>query len=587
MRRFLLSGVLALLAAFWAVCALAEEARPLALPQAAAAKPGTTAPAVVRVKLDDTLRLEGNYAHAFEDLTSKKDSFIKLRNALAPELCVGRFRFGTRLELTYYPNSLVERPGDSTGNNGIFGKYDADDNKLGTIVSRNDLRFEKVYGVYESPSLRVELGDSYTTFGRGLVLSMRKRGEDEIDNTLRGGKIDYRFKNYGLTLVGGLTNVLNFDSTRERMRADPNDFIGGLRLEGRFLDLFTLGLQGVEAVYGATMSSETRSFLREKRSTLAGLTLDFPLIAKVLALYAEADYLYREERVVSRDTKGYEGRGKHGYGLYASVNAYIRDLTLTGEYKLYHDFIFRPGRGSNTYSGQTKTMKFEVYDDILYNDQPTLERQDLDLSGTYYNDQGARLKLEYNVRATNTRPYAALYYDRREDPDYGTTDNRTWHAYGGVTQYFGPIEFIADLGYRDERDQNAGRVLKRYSHAKLSIVGPLVPGHTLGFEGQYLRKDEASKRHASDIEDFVLTYTMARAFSLSFFYTLEHQDYLPSDNGDSWHHLFAGEIRSRFSQSVEFSIFGGQIREGVRCYGGACKKIPAFEGVKGKLIVHL
>ena len=232
-------------------------------------------------------------------------------------------------------------------------------------------------------------------------------------------------------------------------------------------------------------------------------------------------------------------------------------------------------------------MSFESYDDILYNDQPTLERQDLDLAGTYYDDQGGRLKLEYALAATNTRPYLAAYYDRRHDPDHDTRDNQTWHLYGGMTQYFGRTELILDGGFRDERDRTRDVGLKRLAHAKLSLAGPVAPGHTLGLEAQYLRKDEVAARHAADIGDFVLSYTLSRVFSASFFYTLEFRDYLPSEGGDSWHHLFAAEIRSRFSSTVEFSLFGGQIREGVRCYGGACKKIPAFEGVKGRLIFHL
>ena len=93
------------------------------------------------------------------------------------------------------------------------------------------------------------LGDFYVSFGRGMVLSIRKIDELGIDTTLLGGKFVYHEGNrVAATLVARRhqhaerrrgdrpTSRDPPESTFLRPVPAPRDFIGGARVEYRFFD---------------------------------------------------------------------------------------------------------------------------------------------------------------------------------------------------------------------------------------------------------------------------------------------------------------------------------------------------------------
>ena len=173
---------------------------------------------------------------------------------------------------------------------------------------------------------------------------------------------------------------------------------------------------------------------------------------------------------------------------------------------------------------------------------------------------------------------------------FGTSENlqgdRIWHAYAGLTQYIKNAELVFDAGYRDEIDSDTGQELLETLHAKISASVPVAARHVLNGEVFYIRKDNQLFRQLEQDVDLTVGYTFRRAFALSFLYTLQQFDYLPDQGEDSTDHYLAGEIRSMFSDTIELSVFGGQVRGSYRCYGGFCRKIPPFEGVKGRITLR-
>ena len=88
-----------------------------------------------------------------------------------------------------------------------------------TLRSRfcqNPFYVEKWGIEYNGRTVEAVLGDFYVSFGRGMVLSIRKIDELGIDTTLRGGKLVYHEDRVAATLVLGVTNMQNVDEATGR-----------------------------------------------------------------------------------------------------------------------------------------------------------------------------------------------------------------------------------------------------------------------------------------------------------------------------------------------------------------------------------
>ncbi len=578
LRPALIRLLLPLLLLF-CICALPGEAHAFKITDAGG-KPLT-------LDLENITGVEWHNNHRFDGSgLIDSDDFAKINVRITADLHWDPLLLGLRLEGTGYPDALLRKaPGSQA-----------------ETLSDNDLRAEKYYFVYSDGAFRLDLGDYYVTFGRGLALSMRRSGDGELDNTLRGVKFEYSSEGTHLAVLGGLSNIINIDPVNQTPQSDPYDLILGMRAEQRLADLFSIGAHAVHARYGIAESAYRRSFIPEQETSVLGVSLEFPDIMEHASFYAEYDHMLRYARKLNQELSDSYSVSDSGDAVYASASFYAGDFTLTAEYKLYQDFIFRRGRTKLSYDlpdTQTAPDGLDFFEDIYYNNAPNLERPDIEFGRDYGNDHGCRLRAEYNSTGTGTVPYAVGYFTVNKWQDQGASSlggfgtfepgfkgDRIYHVYGGVTQYVRDWELFIDGGFRDETSRDTGDGIKRVMHLKSGFSGPLAARHVLGFESFIIRRDYMVLKQLEDDYDFTLSYDFTGWFALSFFYTLQFLDFVPSAGDDELKHFFAGEIATRFSDIVEFSIFGGQIRESYRCYGGFCRKVPPFEGVKGKLRIH-
>ena len=150
---------------------------------------------------------------------------------------------------------------------------------------------------YTGRTVEATLGDFYVSFGRGLVLSIRKLDELGIDTTLRGGKLVYHEDRVAATLVLGVTNIQNVDEATGRFvarlpaRGDllrpvaaPHDFIGGARVEYRFLDRVNVGAARGRRRAGARRHAASQ---RHDSYFMYGGTVDAPRLSRWLGVYFE------------------------------------------------------------------------------------------------------------------------------------------------------------------------------------------------------------------------------------------------------------------------------------------------------------
>jgi|GEM_PF-5899620 len=549
----------------------------------------------VILDLENVLGVEWHNNHKLEanNPRLKSDDYLKISESLLARLRWGKFSIGLEMEGLYYPDKLMEIKILSAPNTPNPSYQE-------TAVSDNSFNLNRYYLTYNSKLLKIDVGDYYVTLGRGLALSMRKEGENEVNNTLRGGKVELRYKDTRATALAGFANVLNIDPNHERTQSDPFDLISAFRVEQRLAKYFSLGTHFVNAKFGALESGSKQQFIADKETYIAGGSLEIPDIADYLSFYFEGNYIYRNGRKVNSSIDGYDDVNDDGFGLYGNVSLYVDRFTLTAEYKNYNDFLFRRARAKIDYLTEEDTQaldSLEFFEDIYYNNVPNLELKDIETNRDYGNDHGGRVKAEYNFEESGTVPYLVGYFTFNQHSggsnalgglggDSDAKWDRIWHVYGGLTQYIGSYEIYANGGYRNEYSRENERKILDLIHVKAGATIPLVQDHTLTLEAFFQRKNSELLGEKEYDLDLTLGYAFSRYISLSFLYTLQKKDFDAGLADDFTEHFIAGEIRSTPVSWMDISIFGGQVRESQRCYGGFCRQVPAFEGVKGKVKIR-
>ena len=578
-RRFLLT--LCLLAAFL----------PLAVEAGMPVPDADGRPLVVNVESASLADWYLNYKEDDQARNIRPDDYVKLHERLKMDLTWAPWFAGVRLDGYYYPDPLVVKA--RSGSNGWSS----------SPYSQNAFRPEKVYIGFDDDPLKVTLGDFYQTLGRGLALSMVRRSEDFYDNTLRGTRVEFHKERTRALAFAGLTNTLNVDLVTEKAGPDPNDLIGGLRVEQGFGKVAVVGLHATATQFAALLTPEQRRFVVEDKTLIWGGNIEFPEIAETVTLYFEGAYMQRGGRKSDpRDTSAVLPVSMNGFGLYGSANAHVADLTLLAEGKYYDSFQFRrykdPLQLTDPATGRSRPPPpgANFADDVWYNDPPNLEKEDVELKRNDGAASGFRVRADYDVKAWGARPYANFYYSRNRaqklNPStaggFGETverGDRIWHAYGGLTQTAGPVEIIAEGGYRDEYRDETSEPLENVTHAKAAVKAAVAPKHSITGEGAYrLKREKALPVRTTNEFDGTLSYSFSGWFSASFLYTFQAYDFPPAQGQSTSESYFAGEVKSDFADWVEIALFGGEVKAGYRCFGGICRRIPKFEGLKARLV---
>ena len=136
--------------------------------------------------------------------------FVDIQSRLNVDLGWRRFRAFTRFDTAAYS----DRPAGA-----LRARRDHAVN-LRSRFCQNPFYVEKWGIEYNGRAVEAVLGDFYVSFGRGMVLSIRKIDELGIDTTLRGGKFVYHEVDVAATLVLGVTNMQNVDEATGRTISD-------------------------------------------------------------------------------------------------------------------------------------------------------------------------------------------------------------------------------------------------------------------------------------------------------------------------------------------------------------------------------
>ena len=282
---------------------------------------------------------------------------------------------------------------------------------------------EKIGASRDGRLLRLDLGDFYATFGRGMALRIRKIDELGVDTTLLGAKARLRTDPLELTVLSGLSNPTNLDGVNEHEVVGVLDWISGLELKWRASSCATLGFHAVTMLFDLDKSVGAETLI-------AGLTLDLPMVLPFLNFYAELD------------VKGWgDFLGFHSLAGYASAQASWQNLTWLLEVKHYDDY--------SLVSGDTAGLSGEKLFRIEYVKPPTLEPDDTEISNNQ-NLTGAHTRIDHRPFGGATMLYVSFAGFLAQDLlDVGK--RAIYHARAGVEQVFlATGRFQLEGGFREE-----------------------------------------------------------------------------------------------------------------------------------------
>jgi len=486
--------------------------------------------------------------------------FADLVNRLNIDLSWRRFRLWTRFDTAAYMYCPDGACGpDATTQFVLRSRY-----------CQKPFYGEKVALEYVGRNLEVTLGDFYVSFGRGLVLSIRKLDELGIDTTLRGGKLIYRSGNFGMTLVAGFTNIQNVDQATGRYVDDPNDFVAGGRTEYRFLDKVNLGLHVVGGIQSRA-SGSTEPSRRDSRLMYGGST-DAPKMTRWLAVYLEG----AGQLVTEAD------RRNSGLALYGALTGYFGAVAVLLEAKYYKDY--QPWHAS-------VPSAFVEFSPISYLQPPTAERIVTELPAPIFSVGGIRGRADWRV-SPKLQLFASTAYF--EDDSVATQPLRFHDPYGGAEIRWdnGSSHAFLSGGFRYEQDRTSGAMHQEIGHAEWDFTQHLPRGLSVETQGFVLIRREDLVIDTSSTGQI----THPRWTEGTAYVALKWTPYLIAAAGYEWttrpsadktQHFFNGSLQWNITTASSLRVFVGGNRGGLRCISGICRDFPAFSGARLELVVRL
>lgn len=476
--------------------------------------------------------------------------FTDWLNRFQVDLAWQDFTAMARLDTTLYVNPPVAAAGDLRIARLLRDRY------------QNRAELEKVAVGYGGKHLELTLGDAYVTYGRGLILAIRKYDELGVDTTVRGLSATGHLGGLNVNGTAGITNIINVDAATGRSADDPSDRLAAARAEYRFGTWVVPGVDIAHVQYAHNFSPTPQSH-GDHVTSYSG-TLELPNLADHGTLYLE----YAKQR-------GRVGDGKQdSTAFYASGSAYLGPATLLLEYKNYrHDPPVATSLDAFRYPELALTD--------FYTAPPTLERvQQAVLNNSDVTGPHARLEVQ---AASGVAPFLSMA--GFDDRVYRV---RIYDPYAGVELRWQEGKSRASLsgGYRTSRYQDgpqAGQSFQDNLHAEYDVNQSLGGPYSIELDGLHQSHVDhiGSTEHPWREGQSYLSFKRAERYSAALGY--EYYTEFPGTVRSSY---WNGNVSWTVAPGVVLRLFLGGQRAGIKCVNGVCRNYPAFDGARGELLAH-
>ncbi len=407
----------------------------------------------------------------------------------------------------------------------------------------------------DAGSFFVRAGDSYATFGRGLVLNIFEDQTVDFDNVIDG--VNARATGHGLEaeILSG-TNSLGA----------PEMVLKAGRIAAALPANWKVGIQGAWSDYNLGTAGARSGGDRLYGGLLQGA------LGPRLDLYGE--YAMRDARNAtggpSRDPSG--RRLPQGHAGYASAGVNLGAVQLLGEYK---DLLHYKLPQVNTRDWVSPPPVVPQHMTTLLNKGGHTPNIDLD-----------------DERGGLAEAYVNLPHRSRLVTSYGRTRARhsgqsSWETSGEFETWFGDeTEVVVRANETEETVLEGGQLVffERITWGG-TVVVPVREGWSLDLTGesQAVRQVNRPQRHHDTPTVFrenVVGATVSSPNGMSWGLTAQWTDEENLDR-DRW--LWA-VWNLRIGDRHQLSLGGGTVRAGQICSGGVCKIVDKFEGGRVELI---
>jgi hypothetical protein len=469
---------------------------------------------------------------------------------------------------------------------------------------------------YSVRDFELALGDTTVQLGRGLVLSVRKVDELSSDTTVRGARLNARFRagatRLRLTAVGGSLNPLRLDEASGRYLGTDSSVTPG------FVAVTEAGMPRAIATDFVPEADDCARYgtcsYAPDRILAGGAEVELP----ALKLGTQASWLLRQE-ALSRDVVRSAERiltasqsvelvqvGEAG-NVY--VEAALQKLShgeaATREPELGHAVYLAASWVDDAFSvlvegkhyrrffpllANVSTSRAREFSLLQYNAPPTTEDLVNDTQFENFNTcvTGGRIRGEAHLtRSDSARAWLGRYSSWAESAsntdceiraDY---ENRVWDAAVGFEHRIpgGKLDLsigtrFDDAGRELDTPSGATHVFYREENLRYTAAVPLGGPFALELDGVHRRRRQTLGGDANGGAWLEGQHTASVEWGdrLAAGVGFEYDDHATAET------YFNTQWSYRPNDALVFGLFLGQRRGALRCVGGVCRVYPPFEG---------
>lgn len=531
---------------------------------------------------------EEGVARSWEDdegTSARREDFADGMNRLYGVVTRGGVEAGLQIDIPFASPAhraaltspeMTPPPGATTG---VLAYDEGSETEWAVVLEKKFLR-------WRTDRVTVEAGDAYRAVGRGLALSLVRNTELDIDTSLEGAVADATLGAFELSAWGGFSNPQTISTAfSNHTRRDSRDRIFGGRAAwaGPVTVFAHAGSFGFDAKVPGVLTVEGEN-VEARGAVLAGGGLTLPDFLSGLGdLHVEGLGL----QVSAEDDAG-ERVEYDGWGAYAAANVYAGDVTVTLEGKSYRNLELlnvRAGEGASPYD---------------YSTPPTLEKENI----VDYNLAKAVNSVDvHGGKATVSVPVGGGFlgrvsYAHFEDLGHpaaesvGSADENEHIDHGmiSIERRKESVFFQVTAGGREERRMKDPDVKEHLLHVDADLLLPL-PWTRASIELKTLayRQTETSGRsgfeRTIDVTSSVGSIRPARWLSLAAIVdtttdTRSTTGFGARQGNLSDYTFGAVEVTVEPTEQSAARVFVGATQGGLKCSGGTCRVVPAFEGVR-------
>ncbi len=474
-----------------------------------------------------------------------------------------------------------------------------------------NINVAQYYAKYRNNKIDITLGYFYEQFGSGLILRAWEDRALGMNNSIRGGRINYRPSNtFNITAFWGEPRV-GFEVSDSQLFGANAEVDFGKLFNIENITNFNIGLSYVGKKENYESENDNHGVPELVNSFSGRLDLDFGKV------YSNFEYILKGEDARLNDAEEVvEGKTFKGNALLWTLGYSKKGLGISG--------TFRRLEGMNFYAERTSAGSSNLYAEQVINYLPALTKQhDYTLSNIYvYQSQPGLNFIVNQVQAGEIGTQFDLYYKIQKGTKIGgkygvklTANVSYWAGLGAKAidpegsefSFSDNADYEADfLSFKEKyyRDINfeirkkwSPKVSSIFSYMNIVIDKDLALGKPLGISDGFIHSDivvlestykfgqgnsfrlEAQHLFNKDDAKNWVGGTAEYFFNSNFgIYANDSYNYQESDNDENTKIHFYNVGGSFTKGATRVALNYGRQRGGLLCVGGVCRIVSPNTG---------